>query len=117
ARHGAARGGRRPRAARPGAVSARRAPVGGRSRCGRPARAADRARVWTYPRRCDSRRRARDARGRPGTAAASREAGRRRTGAVRVMRTAYTLFRKDLLVEARTRESLTAMALFSVMAF
>jgi heme exporter protein B len=34
-----------------------------------------------------------------------------------VMRTAYTLFRKDLLVEARTRESLTAMALFSVMAF
>ena len=34
-----------------------------------------------------------------------------------MMRTAYTLFRKDLLVEARTRESLTAMALFSVMAF
>jgi heme exporter protein B len=33
------------------------------------------------------------------------------------MRTAYTLFRKDLLVEARTRESLTAMALFSVTAF
>jgi heme exporter protein B len=33
------------------------------------------------------------------------------------MRTAYTLFRKDMLVEARTRESLTAMALFSVTAF
>ena len=33
------------------------------------------------------------------------------------MRTAYTLFRKDVLVEARTRESLTAMALFSVTAF
>ena len=34
-----------------------------------------------------------------------------------MIRTAYTLFRKDLLVEARTRESLTAMALFSVTAF
>jgi heme exporter protein B len=34
-----------------------------------------------------------------------------------VIRTAYTLFRKDLLVEARTRESLTAMALFSITAF
>lgn len=33
------------------------------------------------------------------------------------MRTAYTLFRKDLLVEARTRESLTAMGLFSITAF
>src|SRR5438094_8682700 len=34
-----------------------------------------------------------------------------------MMRTAWTLFRKDVLVEARTRESLTAMALFSVTAF
>jgi heme exporter protein B len=34
-----------------------------------------------------------------------------------MMRTAYTLFRKDLKVEVRTRESLTAMALFSVTAF
>jgi heme exporter protein B len=34
-----------------------------------------------------------------------------------MMRTAAILFRKDLLVEARTRESLTAMGLFSVMAF
>ena len=34
-----------------------------------------------------------------------------------MIRTAYTLFRKDVLVEARTRESLTAMALFSVTAF
>ena len=34
-----------------------------------------------------------------------------------MMRTAATLFRKDLLVEARTRESLTAMALFSITAF
>jgi heme exporter protein B len=34
-----------------------------------------------------------------------------------MMRTAAILFRKDLLVEARTRESLTAMALFSIMAF
>jgi len=34
-----------------------------------------------------------------------------------MMRTAYTLFRKDLVVEMRTRESLTAMALFSVTAF
>jgi heme exporter protein B len=33
------------------------------------------------------------------------------------MRAAAALFRKDLLVEARTRESLTAMALFSVTAF
>jgi heme exporter protein B len=33
------------------------------------------------------------------------------------MRTAYTLFRKDLLVEARTRESVTAMGLFSITAF
>jgi len=34
-----------------------------------------------------------------------------------VIRTAAILFRKDVLVEARTRESLTAMGLFSVMAF
>jgi heme exporter protein B len=34
-----------------------------------------------------------------------------------MMRAAYTLFRKDLLVESRTRESLTAMALFSITAF
>lgn len=34
-----------------------------------------------------------------------------------MMRTAWTLLRKDLLVEARTRESLTAMGLFSVTAF
>jgi heme exporter protein B len=33
------------------------------------------------------------------------------------MRTAWTLFRKDILVEARTRESLTAMGLFSITAF
>jgi heme exporter protein B len=34
-----------------------------------------------------------------------------------VIRTALVLFRKDLLVEVRTLESLTAMTLFSVMAF
>jgi heme exporter protein B len=34
-----------------------------------------------------------------------------------VIRTAWTLLRKDLLVEARTRESLTAMVLFSITAF
>jgi heme exporter protein B len=34
-----------------------------------------------------------------------------------VIRTAVILFRKDLLVEVRTLQSLTAMALFSVMAF
>ena len=34
-----------------------------------------------------------------------------------MIRTALILFRKDLLVEVRTLESLTAMALFSVMAF
>jgi heme exporter protein B len=34
-----------------------------------------------------------------------------------MIRTAAILFRKDILVEARTRESLTAMGLFSVMAF
>ncbi|MFL5893561.1 MAG: heme exporter protein CcmB [Thermoleophilaceae bacterium] len=34
-----------------------------------------------------------------------------------MIRAAYTLFRKDLLVEARTRESLTAMGLFSITAF
>ena len=34
-----------------------------------------------------------------------------------MIRTAWILFRKDVLVEARTLESLTAMALFSVTAF
>jgi heme exporter protein B len=34
-----------------------------------------------------------------------------------VIRTAAILFRKDVLVEVRTRESLTAMGLFSIMAF
>jgi heme exporter protein B len=34
-----------------------------------------------------------------------------------VIRTAAILFRKDVLVELRTRESLTAMGLFSIMAF
>lgn len=34
-----------------------------------------------------------------------------------MIRTAAILFRKDVLVEARTRESLTAMGLFSIMAF
>ena len=34
-----------------------------------------------------------------------------------MIRTAAILFRKDLLVEVRTRESLTAMGLFSIMAF
>ena len=34
-----------------------------------------------------------------------------------MIRTAYTLFRKDLLVEARTREAVTAMVLFSITAF
>jgi heme exporter protein B len=34
-----------------------------------------------------------------------------------MIRTAVVLFRKDLLVEARTLQSLSAMALFSVMAF
>jgi heme exporter protein B len=34
-----------------------------------------------------------------------------------MIRTATILFRKDVLVEVRTRESLTAMGLFSIMAF
>jgi heme exporter protein B len=34
-----------------------------------------------------------------------------------MIRTAAILFRKDVLVEVRTRESLTAMGLFSIMAF
>ena len=34
-----------------------------------------------------------------------------------MIRTALILFRKDALVEVRTLQSLTAMALFSVMAF
>jgi heme exporter protein B len=34
-----------------------------------------------------------------------------------VIRTAFVLFRKDLMVEVRTLQSLTAMVLFSVMAF
>src|SRR5213079_3541009 len=34
-----------------------------------------------------------------------------------MMRTAWILFRKDVMVEVRTLQSLTAMALFSVMAF
>ena len=34
-----------------------------------------------------------------------------------MIRTAVILFRKDVLVEVRTRESLTAMGLFSIMAF
>src|SRR3954462_5107196 len=34
-----------------------------------------------------------------------------------MMRTAWILFRKDVMVEVRTLQSLTAMTLFSVMAF